>query len=221
LNFAPVVDLKRDPDNFIAKKERIFSPDPNIVAAHAHEFIQAHKYYNIFTTLKHFPGHGSSADDSHLGFVDVTRTWSQDELIPYQELIQRGDADFIMSGHICLQQYDPIHPATLSKAILTDLLREKLNFKGIIITDDLQMKAIRLAYDMKTAVKLAIQAGADLLLFANQDFYEEDIAPKVIQIIKELINEEEITEERIDRSFCRIKEMKLVKMTSHSPIGGH
>ena len=115
LNLAPVVDLNVNPDNpIIGYYERSFSADPDIVTAHALEVIKAHHEYGVLTTLKHFPGHGSSTGDSHLGFVDVTDTWAPVELEPFRNIIQAGMCDVVMTAHIFNAHLDPDYPATLS-----------------------------------------------------------------------------------------------------------
>jgi beta-N-acetylhexosaminidase len=128
LNFAPVVDLNVNPHNpIVGKRERSFSADPNVVSNQALEFIKAHHQQGVLCTIKHFPGHGSSANDSHLGLVDVTDSWSELELIPYRKLIHTGQVDAIMTGHVFNKHLDPLYPATLSNQIITQLLRQKLN----------------------------------------------------------------------------------------------
>ena len=101
LNLAPIVDLETNPANpVIGKLDRSFSADPNIVIIQAEAFIKAHHKQGILCTLKHFPGHGSSKDDSHLGSVDITNTWTPEELKPYEMIIKDGLADAVMTGHL-------------------------------------------------------------------------------------------------------------------------
>jgi beta-N-acetylhexosaminidase len=209
LDFAPCVDLNTNPDNpVIGKKERSFSENPKIVARHSEIFLNAFKRNKIFGTLKHFPGHGSSKDDSHLGFVDVSDTWTKEELLPYAELIKKGKCDFIMTAHIFNSKLDDKLPATLSKKVLTGILRDSLKFKGVIFSDDMQMKAIADHYGLETAIENAIIAGVDILTFANNVTYDENIVPKIVTIIKKMIEDKKITPERIDESYKRIMKMK-------------
>jgi beta-N-acetylhexosaminidase len=210
LNFAPVVDVNTNPDNpIIGKIERSFSPNPKIVAQHALEFIKAHREQNVLCTLKHFPGHGSSTADSHLGVADVTKTWKPIELKPYIDLIQAGEADTIMTAHVFNKQLDPDYPATLSKSIITGRLRGELNFNGVIFSDDMQMKAIANYYGLETAIHKAIEAGIDILVIGNNtgDFVP-DIAKRVATIIKQLVQSGTLSEERIDESYQRIIQLK-------------
>ncbi|HEX6983685.1 MAG TPA: glycoside hydrolase family 3 N-terminal domain-containing protein [Balneolaceae bacterium] len=208
-NLAPVVDLNTNPDNpIIGAIERSFSADPEIVAKHAATYIKTLHEYDIITTLKHFPGHGSSEDDSHKGYVDVTQTWQRKELKPYKNLIDRGLADIIMTAHIFNARLDSTYPATLSEATISGLLRDSLNFEGVVISDDMQMKAIRSFYNLKEAIKKALQAGVDILVFANNTIFQPDIAERAHQTIKELVESGEISRERIQRSYERIMELK-------------
>lgn len=207
-NLAPVVDLNINPDNpVIGALERSFSADPEIVTRHARAFIEAFHAAGILTTLKHFPGHGSSRKDSHKGLVDVTDTWQRRELIPYRRLIDSGHADLIMTAHIYNARLDTVS-ATLSENVITGMLRDSLGFDGVVISDDLQMGAIRNHYDLKETIRMAIQAGVDMLCFANNSVYDEKIAVKAQRIIHELIDEGAISRERIDRSYRRIMELK-------------
>ena len=208
-NLAPVVDVNINPDNpVIGGIERSFSDDPEVVTRQAKTFIETLHEYGIITTLKHFPGHGSSMDDSHLGVVDVTDYWKEKELLPYRNLIDSGNADIIMTAHIFNAELDPNYPATLSKPIITGILRDSLGFDGVVMSDDLQMKAIRTQYGLKETIKLSIQAGVDMLSFANNSIFDEEIAGKTHRIIKELITEGAISEDRIDESYQRIMKLK-------------
>ncbi|MEX2238888.1 MAG: glycoside hydrolase family 3 N-terminal domain-containing protein [Dehalococcoidia bacterium] len=109
LNLAPVVDLNTNPDNpVIGGLERSFSADPEVVAEQAAAFIEGHRAQRILTALKHSPGHGNSVDDSHLGFVDVTETWSEAELEPYRALVDAGLADIVMAAHVFNSNIDPV-----------------------------------------------------------------------------------------------------------------
>jgi len=209
MNLAPVVDLNTNPENpVIGKLERSFSADPEIVTKHALEFIRAHHEKGVLCTLKHFPGHGSSTGDSHSGLTDVTKTWSEEELIPYENVIKAGLADAVMTAHVFNSNLDKEYPATLSKAVITGILREKLKFDGVIISDDMQMGAIVNYYGFEKAIQLALEAGIDILAFANNSVYDEDAARKAHDYIKKLVKDGIIKESRIDVSFERIMKLK-------------
>lgn len=211
-NFAPVLDLATNPNNtIIAKKERSFSADPAVVTKHALCCIQAHHENKVKTILKHFPGHGSSTGDTHKGIVDVESTWQFSELIPYYSILQSGKCDAIMTAHLVNARWDSTQlPATLSRPVITGMLRGLLNYKGVIFSDDMQMHAISKNYGFEKAIGLAINAGVDVLIFGNNvDPGEKPVtATQVHAIIKKLVTEKIISEKRIDESYRRIIQLK-------------
>jgi len=169
MNFAPVLDLAIEPKNkVIYQLERSYGADPKKVAHIASILIDAQRDKNIISVAKHFPGHGSSLQDSHKGFVDISNTWSKKELEPYKILLREQKLNAIMTAHVFNKQLDSKYPATLSRNVNQKLLREQLGFRGVIISDDMQMKAITAHYSLKEAVTLAINSGVDILLFGNQ-----------------------------------------------------
>jgi beta-N-acetylhexosaminidase len=209
LNLAPVVDVNTNPDNpIIGRLGRSFSADPAVVSAQALEFIKAHRVEGVLCTLKHFPGHGSSRADSHLGFVDVTTTWSPTELDPYKLLLRSGQVDAIMTAHIFNAKLDPDLPATLSRLVLTGILRNDLGYDDIIMSDDMDMKAISAYYGFERAVQLTVQAGVDILSFANQLVYHPDTAARAIATILGLVRDGSISPTRIEQSYQRIARLK-------------
>jgi beta-N-acetylhexosaminidase len=210
LNLAPVVDLALSPANrIISGKRRSFSADPMIVARHAMEFARAHRRHGIMTCAKHFPGHGSARGDTHLGAVDVTRHWTEQELIPFRRLIQAGLCDAIMTAHVFNRRLDPERPATLSRRVLRGLLRGQLGFEGVIVSDAMEMKAIADGYSLEEAVQLGIEAGLDVLCFANNLSFDPDIGAKAAGIIYGLVEAGKISEARIDESFRRVQKLKF------------
>ena len=211
LDFAPVVDLNSNPDNpIMGQLDRCFSTDPQHVADCARSYTKAFRAHHILSSYKHFPGHGSSQGDSHLGFVDVTDTWQASELVPYESLVKEHSTDtMVMTAHIVNRHLDPTGlPATLSKVILTDLLRNQLKFKGVIITDDMQMKAIADHYDMETAITLAINAGADMLIFGNQLSDTPEDPNSLIDYIESQVRSGLIEESMINQAYERIVVLK-------------
>lgn len=209
LNLAPVVDLCADPDNpVIAGLDRCFSAFPEKTARHALAFIGAHHSRGVLTALKHFPGHGSSSTDSHLGFTDVTDTWTRAELIPYARIIEAGEVDAVMTAHVFNARLDSAYPATLSRRIISGILRGELGFEGVVLSDDMQMGAIADRYGLETAIRLAIEAGVDILVFGNNLAYDEEIVPKAVAIIRDLVRTGAISEARIDESYLRIMRLK-------------
>jgi beta-N-acetylhexosaminidase len=223
LNFAPVVDLNLSPTlGIFGPLRRCFASSPEQVSLLAKEYIQVLNRRGLIACLKHFPGHGSAKGDSHEGFVDVSTSFQSDELIPYENLIREsGLVECIMTAHVINKNLDSSgRPATLSKPILTDLLRNQMNYQGLIISDDLQMYAISKYFTRKEALKLSIEAGADILMFCNQLGWDNPSV--VIDDIESLVKTQEISEEFIDRAFLRIQHYKNLRCQEHAqtkPIG--
>ena len=203
LNLAPVVDLEINPKNpIIAKYKRSFSKNPKEVIKYANIFVNEMKKYHIFSTLKHFPGHGSSKNDSHKGFVDVSNSWQKKELLPFEKV----KSDFIMTAHIYNKKLDPNYPATLSYKINTLLLRNTLGFKGVLISDDLQMGAISKNYSFKNAIKLALNSGVDILLIGN--YLDKPIKiEQIINIIIKLVQSGQVDIKRLKEANKRIEKV--------------
>ena len=205
IDLAPVADVDVNPTSpAIGALDRSFSKIPDSVYQHCFWFIDEFHQRNLFNTLKHFPGHGSAATDSHLGFTDITNTWADSELIPFRKLIASGYDDFIMSGHLFNSNLDPNYPASLSNKVLTELLRNSLKFKGLIITDGMFMGAISNNYTFDKAVELAINAGNDVLLYTANNLNGKSLVDSVVNIVMNKISEGKITEQRIDESYKRI-----------------
>ncbi len=209
INLAPVADVNVNPTSpAIGNLDRSFSRIPDTVFQHALWFIDEFHQKNIFTTLKHFPGHGSAATDSHLGFTDITNTWADSELIPFQKLIQNGYSDFVMSGHLYNANLDQDYPASLSHDVLNGLLRDSLGFDGLIITDGMFMGAITNNYTFDEAVTLAINAGNDILLYTANTLNGKSLVDSIVNIVVNKISEGLIAEARIDESYDRIMQKK-------------
>ncbi|WP_319582081.1 beta-N-acetylhexosaminidase [uncultured Pseudodesulfovibrio sp.] len=209
LDFAPVVDVNVNPNSpAIGKLGRSFSSDPEQVAHCAALFMDGMHAEGVLSCLKHFPGHGSAGSDSHKGLTDVTDTWSEAELVPYRKLIASGKVDMIMTAHIFNAHLDSKYPATLSRKVITDLLRGRLGYQGVIVTDDMDMGAIADEFGRREAVRRAIEAGADILLFGNNLAYDEHIVEKVHAVIRSLVDDGTISPARIEQSYERIMRLK-------------
>ncbi len=229
-NYIPCLDININPLNFIiGGRGRSFSANPVIVTDQAQQFIKAFNAKGIITALKHFPGHGSSQDDTHIGLVDVTQSYQKDkELLPYQLLIKNGYQDLIMTTHVINGQIDqtqckkgPIEnsstwcPGTLSRATLKELLRDKLGFKGVIVSDDMTMGAIRKEYPLDIAFEKAINAGVDMFIISNN---YEDNTTLVINTIAQLVKEGKVSEAEIDRAYHNITELKKRRLQSQTAL---
>lgn len=205
VNLAPVVDLNVNPENpAIGALGRSFSADPDVVAHDAAIEIRAHRDAGVRTALKHFPGLGSASANTDFGVADVTATWSPTELEPYRTLIAEGMVDSIMIGNLVNGQIDADAPASLSEATVTGALRGDLGWDGVVITDDLQAGAITAAFGSDEAIRLALAAGNDLLLLANQQTYDPGIVEHVVELVAGLVRDGTISEARIDESYARV-----------------
>jgi len=225
MNLAPVVDVNLNPENpVIGKLERSFSDDPFKVAEFSEAFIIAHQEEGIITVVKHFPGHGSSKEDSHLELVDITDTWQDKELIPYRQLQAGGIfaesgldnagkeplIKAVMTAHIINKNTDPNLPATLSPLFLRDILREQIGFQGVIISDDMQMASIVQNFGFEEAIIKAVNAGCDILIFSNNSNqpYDDEIAFKAQQIIVQAVKEGKISQGTIEQAYQKIQSLK-------------
>lgn len=208
LNFAPVADVNVNPScPVIGKLGRSFSIDTAMVTQCCETWIEQQRKAGVASCLKHFPGHGSAKGDTHLGLVDVTQTWQLSELAPYRAL---PDCDMVMTAHVINRRLDPSGlPASLSPRI-TSLLRDTLGFKGVIVTDDLAMGAIANQYTLEQTVRMALEAGADLLCLSNNGGhgYDSDIVPKVVKIIKKLVADGTVDPMRLHDSALRVRKLK-------------
>jgi beta-N-acetylhexosaminidase len=228
--YAPVVDVNNNPDNPVINT-RSYGEDPQRVAAFAAAFIEGAQAAGALATAKHFPGHGDTAIDSHLGLpvIDVTRDrLDRLELVPFRAAIAAG-AGSIMTAHIALPQIEPepaaplrapgenggprlTLPATLSHTILTGLLRENLSFQGLIVTDSMTMAGVAARYDGATSAVMAIKAGADMVLIPP----DVDAA---IRAVKQAVERGEIAESRISASVERILRAKAaLGLSEHRTI---
>lgn len=207
MDFAPVADVLTNPAN-TAIGPRSFGADPEMTAQMTAYAAKGLQEQGICAVLKHFPGHGGTDGDSHENAVINNRTLDQlesAEFLPFARGIHAG-ASCVMVGHISLPSItqDDI-PATLSREIITGLLREKLSFEGIVITDSMSMGAITNYYTSGEAAIKAVQAGADIILMP-QDF--EQASQELLQAVQDGT----ITEDRIDESVCRILRYKLFQL---------
>lgn len=209
LNYAPVLDMNVNPDNpAIGKLGRSFSAEADVVVKNATEEIQVHRAAGVKTVLKHFPGSGSATGNTDFEVVDVSTTWHASELEPFQKLIDSNFADSIMAAHLLNKQLDPSRPASLSPAVVTDLLRGKLGWKGAVVSDDMQAVAISRRYGRDEAVAMAFEAGLDMLVFANQQVYDTKIVDETLDNVVNLVRKGRITEARIDQSVARVDALR-------------
>lgn len=223
VNFAPSVDINNNPKNPVIGL-RSFSSDPEIVSEHGLSYIEGIKEHNVAVAAKHFPGHGDTDVDSHFGLPVVDKSFDElmdNELLPFKAVID-ADTDMIMTAHIQFPQLesetkvsdedgsDILLPATLSPAILTNLVRDEMAYEGIVITDALNMEAIANNFgEVETSI-LSKKAGADILLMPVIIRSNDDLAllDEVIQGLVDAVESEEIPMDNIDNSVRRILTLK-------------
>ncbi len=204
MNLAPVADLETNPNNPIIKR-RSYGSDPTMVSPIVAAYIEGMQATNVLATAKHFPGHGDSSDDSHVGLpvIDLDRErLEMVELAPYRAAIEAG-VSTIMVAHIWYPALEPQPdlPASMSYNVITGLLREEMGYDGLIITDALDMDAIDTVYSYPSASLQAIKAGVDLVIAAHMSL---DAQAAGIQRVVDAVQSGEITEERINESVRRI-----------------
>lgn len=215
IDFAPDADVNVNPRSpAIGYYERSYSKDPDTVSRHTSWFIDEFHKKKIITTLKHFPGHGSAATDSHLGFTDITLTWSAMELIPFRSAIDRGIADLIMVGHLYNAVIDSVYPASLSYKTVTTLLRDSLHYNGVVVSDELFMNAISANYSFDDAIELCVRSGTDILLFAKNIYNDGSLTAYVVNSISQKVKSGTIAEKMIDSAYQRIQRLKMRILTN-------
>mgnify|MGYP001028164917 CR=1 FL=1 len=203
LDFAPVMDVNSNSKNTVIGN-RSFGTDPYLVAKMGLSLDRGLSDNEIIPTYKHFPGHGDTVADSHVELPIINKTKEElmrIELVPFVEAI-KNNADMIMIGHLAVPNITGNYkPASLSYEVITNLLKNELGYKNLVITDALNMKAITDNYTEKEIYELAINAGVDILLMPSDPI-------KAVSIIKELINEGKVKEEKINNSVRKILELK-------------
>lgn len=204
LDFAPDADVLTNPDNTVVKK-RSFGSDPRVVSDMSLAVAQGLAQHQVHSVYKHFPGHGATAGDTHQGYAYTDKTLDelkQSELIPFENAIQ-NNAAFIMAAHISAPRVTGDDtPASLSKTMITDILRGQMGYDGIVVTDAMNMGAVTEQYTSAQAAVKALQAGADLVLMP-EDFHE------AYQGVLDAVKDGTLTEQRINESVTRIVKVKV------------
>lgn len=201
LDFAPVADVWSNPDNTVIG-ERAYSDDYAQAAELVGNAVKGFNDGGVMCILKHFPGHGDTAEDSHYSSAYVHRTKEEimaDEMQPFRSGIEAG-AEFVMVGHLIVPDIDEV-PATLSYKIATGILRDELKFEGVAITDSFEMESIADNYSVDDAVVMSVKAGMDMIL------QPKDMA-SAVNSIEQAVADGELSEDRIDESVRRILTLK-------------
>ena len=207
VDFAPLLDVDVNPESpAIGAKERSFSANPETVTNFGAAFARGLEDANIAYSFKHFPGHGSAANDTHEGLTDITNTYQQYELEPYKALLKNSSPyTMVMVAHVINRQIDTL-PASLSKPTI-DIVRN-MGFDGVVVSDDMDMGAIANKYGTETAIEMAINAGNDILVFGNNLTFDRNRGRDVNKTIVKLVRDGKIKKSRIRESYNRIMKMK-------------
>ena len=211
VNFGPVVDLNIVPENpIIGARERSYGPKPDIVETYSNAFILAHRQHNILTSLKHFPGHGSSWTDSHEQFVDLSKSWKQVELAPYRNMVKADMVDMVMVGHLYHPSFSDKDklPASLSEKAIKGVLRRDIGYQGLVITDDLGMGAIKKYFEFDDALLKSVKAGNDILLIVDDKYANPAAITRIQNLIVKAVKQGEIKRSSIEASYKRIMTAK-------------
>lgn len=205
LNFAPVLDIKRFDDNH-AIGDRCYGDTKEKVSEYAVPVMKELQSHNIVSVIKHFPGHGATKQDSHALLPIISsdiKTLQNEDMFPFEQAIKEG-ADAILIGHLLIRKITGFYPTSLSRTFITKYLRKKYRYRGLIITDDLKMKAIKLIYGPDLAVEKAFKAGNDIIIFRFSENEEKRIINKIVN----LVSRKKIKETQINRSIRRILKIK-------------
>lgn len=215
LDFAPCVDVFTNPANTVIG-DRSISSDPEAVARHASALVRGYVKAEVLTCAKHFPGHGNTIVDSHLDLpvenLDLERLESC-ELIPFKKSF-KARVDMVMTSHIKFPKIDPEWPVTLSEKFIQKIIREECRYKGLVITDDLGMKAMSAHFPIDEIPVRALKAGVDLLLYCN----EFDVPPQAIDAILGATAQGTLDKAQLDQSHKRILEVKKAKIPNPDPL---
>ena len=206
LNFAPVLDIDRTGNQGAAIGDRSFSTDKELVAECGIAAMKALQKNNILPVVKHFPGHGATKQDSHyfLPVINIPmKKIENEDMYPFEQAIKNG-ADAVLVGHLLIMGVTGMYPASLSRKFITKYLRAKYRYNGLVVTDDLKMRAIKFFYGPDTAVRKAFEAGNDIIVFR----FNKDEEQRVLDKIESLVKTGKIKENRINKSVKRILKIK-------------
>lgn len=219
--FGPVVDLHSPTSPVIGKLERAYASQAGEIIGYAQAFVEAHRQKGIRTCLKHFPGHGLAPGDTHLGWVDVTETFSTEELAPFQSLLQSGHADAVMASHLFHKDWDPLFPVSLSAEMMPQLLRKEMGYQGVVVTDDLHMGAIGQHFSLETVLYQAIKAHNDLLIVSGNPlaagktsaFDPTPTLPEYLStLLAQWLAEDHLSKAAVDRAHNRVWALRKAQL---------
>jgi len=218
INLGPVLDVD-EPDNpAIGIFGRAYGTDPTVIGAYAQAFVEGFASAGILCAAKHFPGHGRAVEDSHDGPADISSTWTEAELEPFARLFASNHAPpLVMTGHLRLDPVDPKGlPATVSAPIVTGLLRERLGYRGVVVTDDLDMGAVSNIMNRKEAILQAIAAGSDLLMIKNLFGYDPLLPQRAVRWVRTAIAQGRLSEAQVMEAAERVRAIRRLSQAGQS-----
>lgn len=210
INLGPVLDFD-DPENpAIGKPKRSYGTDPERIAAYGEAFVGGFSNAGVLCAAKHFPGHGHAVADSHYGVADISARWTEAELEPFARLLNSPSAPaMVMMGHLRLDRVAPDgRPATVSTPIVTGLLRQQLGYRGVAMTDDVDMDAVRHLMSRKEAVVQALKAGCDLIMIKNLFGYDPMVPQRAVRWVRKAIAQGTLTEAQITAAAARVRALR-------------
>ncbi len=210
INLGPVLDFDDPANPAIGKPKRSYGTDPERIAAYGEAFVSGFSSAGILCAAKHFPGHGHAVSDSHYGVADISNTWTEAELEPFARLLNSPNPPaMVMMGHLRLDHVAPDgRPATVSPPIVTGLLRQRLGYRGVAMTDDVDMDAVRHFMNRKEAVIQALNAGSDLIMIKNLFGYDPMVPQRAVRWVRKAIAQGTLSEAQITAAAARVRALR-------------
>ena len=209
MNQGPFTNLQEAQNPIIGHYGRSYGLDPETVARYAGAFVEGFKSAGVVCVVKHFPGHGSSREDSHKLLEDVTTKWKEAELDSFRRLTRAGQAPAIMLAHLSHRDFsDGTAPATLSRNAIQGLLRGKLGYDGVVMTDDLDMAAVRARYPLDEAIVRAVAAGADIIMLSNSANPDPELPKRAAGVLLRAVADGQLSAQRIVEAHRRVMRLK-------------
>lgn len=210
INLGPVLDVDEPHNPAIGIFGRAYATDPELISTYAEAFVEGFSCAGILCTAKHFPGHGRATADSHDGVADISETWTEEELVPFARLFASPHAPpMVMTGHLRLDPVEPTGlPASVSAPIVTGLLRGRLGYQGVVVTDDLDMGAVSNIMSRKEAIVQAIAAGSDLLMIKNLFGYDPLLPQRAVGWVRTAIAQGRLRESQVIEAADRVRAMR-------------
>ncbi len=208
MNLAPVVDVGAGDDrSFLRRQRRLYADRADDVCRYAAGFIRAHKRARVLPVIKHFPGLGSAAGDTHFVVADVTNDYRPEELSVFRYFIHKGLAPAVLVGHVINRRFDSF-PASLSRGVIQGVLRSRLSFQGMVISDDLQMAAVADLWTREERIIRALNAGVDILVFSDGFPGGEEIPPLFESLVRRAVRSGRLSVSHLRRSARRVRRIK-------------